>query len=258
MSITKGHLYQKRKENSFMKRIIFLFFILHASFFTAFTVGASGIYQYSVALTGYVSTETGKAPTAYLWIPEGCQQVKAVMLAQQNMTEEMLYKNETFREKMKALDLALVWVAPWFSQNWDPTTGCQQTFEEMMVGLAGQSGHKEPELSWFDNLKTTWEETRVLDGSPGSHIVVARRSGEDWYVAAMTNNEARTITIPTDFLKDGQRYTVTIYNDDPTVKTSTKVSVKTVTIKAGKAIRLTLQPSGGAALHLVKTLISKP
>lgn len=121
-----------------------------------------------------------------------------------------------------------------------------------------EAANDEPELSWFDNLKTTWEETRVLDGSPGSHIVVARRSGEDWYVAAMTNNEARTITIPTDFLKDGQRYTVTIYNDDPTVKTSTKVSVKTVTIKAGKAIRLTLQPSGGAALHLVKTLISKP
>lgn len=128
-----------------MKRIIFLFFILHASFFTAFAVGASGIYQYSVALTGYVSTETGKAPTTYLWIPEGCQQAKAVMLAQQNMTEEMLYKNETFRERMKALDLALVWVAPWFSQNWDPTTGCQQTFEEMMVGLAGQSGHRELE-----------------------------------------------------------------------------------------------------------------
>lgn len=121
-----------------------------------------------------------------------------------------------------------------------------------------EAANDEPELSWFDNLKTTWEETRVLDGSPGSHIVVARRSGEDWYVAAMTNNEARTITIPTDFLKDGQRYTVTIYNDDPTVKTSTKVSIKTVTIKAGKAIRLTLQPSGGAALHLVKTLISKP
>lgn len=128
-----------------MKRIILILFFFCFSFFTVFAVGTSGIYQYSVALTGYVSPETGKAPTAYLWIPEGCQQVKAVMLAQQNMTEEMLYKNETFRERMKALDLALVWVAPWFSQNWDPTTGCQQTFEEMMVGLAGQSGHKELE-----------------------------------------------------------------------------------------------------------------
>nr|MCR5779536.1 hypothetical protein [Bacteroidaceae bacterium] len=87
-----------------MKRIILIFFIFNFSFFTAFAVGTSGIYQYSVALTGYVSPETGKAPTAYLWVPEGCQQVKAVMLAQQNMTEEMLYKNETFRERMKALD----------------------------------------------------------------------------------------------------------------------------------------------------------
>ena len=121
-----------------------------------------------------------------------------------------------------------------------------------------EAANDEPELSWFDNLKTTWDETRVLDGAPGSHIVIARRSGEEWYVAAMTNNEARTITIPTSFLEDGQRYNVTIYNDDPTVNTSTKVGIKTVTIKAGKAISLKLQPSGGAALHFVKALNSKP
>ena len=108
-------------------------------------VGRSGMYQYSVSLTGFVSEETGKAPTAYLWIPEGCRNVKAVMLAQQNMTEEMLYKMPSFQQHMKELDVALVWVAPWFSRNWEPSTGCQQTFEEMMVGLAGQSGHKELE-----------------------------------------------------------------------------------------------------------------
>lgn len=107
----------------------------------------------------------------------------------------------------------------------------------------------EPELSWFDNLKTTWDETRVLDGAPGSHIVIARRSGEEWFVAAMTNTEARTVTIPTEFMENGKRYAVTIYNDDPAVNTRTKVSVKTITIKAGKPITLQLQPSGGAVLH---------
>ena len=124
-----------------------LFIIYHLLFVLApiKAVGPSGIFQYSVALTGYVSTETGKAPTAYLWIPDGCQKVKAVVLAQQNMTEEMLYKMPSFQQRMKELGVAFVWVAPWFSQNWDPTTGCQQTFEEMMVGLAGQSGHKELE-----------------------------------------------------------------------------------------------------------------
>ena len=110
----------------------------------------------------------------------------------------------------------------------------------------------EPELSWFDNLKTTWDETRILDGTPGSHIVIARRSGEEWFVAAMTNNEARTVTIPTNFLEDGKRYTVTIYNDDPTTNTKTKVSVKSVAIMAGRSISISLQPSGGAALYFVK------
>ncbi len=127
-----------------MKRIIF-FFITMCSLCTMWAVGRSGIYQHSVALAGYISAETGKAPTAYIWIPEGCQTVKAVVLAQQNMTEEMLFKNETFRKRMSKLNVALVWVAPWFSQNWDPATGCQKVFEEMMVGLAGQSGHKELE-----------------------------------------------------------------------------------------------------------------
>ncbi len=106
-------------------------------------VGRSGMYQYSVSLTGYISNETGKTPNAYLWIPEGCEKVKAVMFAQQNMTEEMLYKMPSFQERMKEMSVALLWVAPWFSQNWDPATGCQKIFEEMMVGLAGQSGHPE-------------------------------------------------------------------------------------------------------------------
>ena len=110
-----------------------------------YAVGASGMYQWSVALSGYISTETGKAPTAYLWIPENCLQVKAVVFAQQNMTEEMIFKMPVFQKRMQELGVALIWVAPWFTQNWNPTTGCQQTFEEMMVGLAGQSGHKELE-----------------------------------------------------------------------------------------------------------------
>lgn len=128
-----------------MKRSLFIL-VFHLLFLSpAMAVGESVMYQYSVALTNYVSKETGKAPTAYLWIPKGCQTIKAVMLAQQNMTEEMLYKMPSFQKRMTEMDVALVWVAPWFSQNWDPTTGCQHTFEEMMVGLAGQSGHRELE-----------------------------------------------------------------------------------------------------------------
>ena len=66
-------------------------------------VGGSGMFLWSVELRRYISNETGKAPVAYLWVPEGCKQVKAVMLSQQNMTEEAIYKNPRFQAKMKKL-----------------------------------------------------------------------------------------------------------------------------------------------------------
>ena len=106
-------------------------------------VGGSGMFLWSVELRRYISNETGKAPVAYLWVPEGCKQVKAVMLSQQNMTVEAIYKNPRFQAKMKKLGVAMVWVAPAFNNNWDPNSGAQNIFEELMANLADNSGHLE-------------------------------------------------------------------------------------------------------------------
>lgn len=75
-----------------------------------------------------------------------------------------------------------------------------------------------------------------------------RRAGNEYFVGAMTNTEGRTVSVSTDFLPKG-KYEVEIYNDDPKLDTRTKVAATRQTIKAGKEIRLTLMPSGGAALH---------
>ena len=97
------------------------------------------MYRWSVELRGYISPETGKAPNAYLWMSEGCEKVKAVMVSQQNMAEEALFKMPSFRRQMAELGIALLWVAPAFSNNWDPSTGCQSIFEEMMAGTPKSS-----------------------------------------------------------------------------------------------------------------------
>ena len=128
------------------KTLLFLAFLLQGLMATvahAVGVGGSGMYQWSVELRRYISNETGKAPVAYLWVPDGCQQVKAVILSQQNMTEEAIYKNPNFQAQMKKLGVAMVWVAPAFNNNWDPASGAQQIFEELMPCLADQSGHPE-------------------------------------------------------------------------------------------------------------------
>lgn len=129
-----------------IKNRISLIIVLLIAFLTPTgAVGASGMYRWSIELTGYISPETGKAPNAYLWFPEHCNKVKAVIVAQQNMTEEALFRMERFRKRLETMDVGIIWIAPAFTNSWNPATGCQATFDEMMTGLAYQSGHQELE-----------------------------------------------------------------------------------------------------------------
>ena len=109
-------------------------------------------------------------------------------------------------------------------------------------------GWDSAELKFWKDIPTVFDESIALDGIPGEYIIQARRSGDDWFVGCMTNKDARTVSIPTDFLPKG-KYEVEIYNDDPTLNTQTKVKSEKIKMKSGKTITLQLQPSGGASLH---------
>ena len=110
----------------------------------------------------------------------------------------------------------------------------------------------EKELDFWKHCPTVWDESKALAGEIGEYIIQARRSGKDWFVGAMNGLQARDITLNTaDFLQKGKKYRVEIYNDDPSLNTRTKVASAIQTIKAGKTIKLHLQPSGGAALRFV-------
>jgi alpha-glucosidase len=61
-------------------------------------------------------------------------------------------------------------------------------------------------------VPTSWDETRVLAGEIGQYIVIARRHGADWYVGAMTNEQARDIQVLPDFL-GGKNYLMTGFAD---------------------------------------------
>lgn len=110
------------------------------------------------------------------------------------------------------------------------------------------------ELQFWKEIPTVFDESIAIDGIPGEYIVQARRSGNVWFVGAMTNTEGRMVAINTDFLPVG-RYIVEIYNDNPTPDTSAWVEKKTLFIRrkakhvnTKDIIPLQLQPNGGAAI----------
>lgn len=109
----------------------------------------------------------------------------------------------------------------------------------------------EPEVEFFDKVKTVWDDTKVLEGEIGEFITTARRSGSEWFVGTITNNDARTIAAPLAFLSAKQKYVAKIYSDDDKVTTKTKVGISTFIVTAKSVLKLNLKAKGGAAIHIV-------
>jgi alpha-glucosidase len=95
-------------------------------------------------------------------------------------------------------------------------------------------------------VPTAWDETRFIDGTPGTHIVLARRKGKQWYIGAMTNEQARSIEIPLSLLGKG-KYEAAIWQDGATANDVDR-TVSMVSDKDKLPIRMSR--GGGAAIVL--------
>lgn len=123
------------------------FLVVLLSLFMQTTRVAAAPWQWSVEIKELISEETNAHPSAYLWIPENCKQVRAVIVGQHNMTEETIFEHPGFRKNMAQLGIAEIWITPGIDQRWDVTKGTQQIFETMMKNLSEISGYTELEFA---------------------------------------------------------------------------------------------------------------
>jgi alpha-glucosidase len=99
-------------------------------------------------------------------------------------------------------------------------------------------------LAMLVKIPTTWDDTKVLNGSVGKYITIARRSGSDWYLGAMTDRHPRTFEIPLDFL-EAKNYRAKIYADDLTGETSDRLLHYIRNVTAQDQLTLKLHKFGG-------------
>jgi alpha-glucosidase len=112
--------------------------------------------------------------------------------------------------------------------------------------------HDEPEIEFWDKIPTTWDETKVMQGEIGQYITTARRSGDNWFVGTMTNDNARILKLPFNFLNKGEKYIAKIYSDDPNSPTATKVKVETKKVNSSTVLTVSLLASGGQAIWITR------
>ncbi len=107
----------------------------------------------------------------------------------------------------------------------------------------------DPELEFYDRVPTVWDDTRVLHGQIGQYAVIARRSGEAWFIGCMNHGQARELDIPLAMLEKGRRYTAHIYSHDPAAS-RTGVRIDHRSVDATTVLRAALTSQGGQAIHI--------
>lgn len=108
---------------------------------------------------------------------------------------------------------------------------------------------------FIEDVPVDWADSRYIEAEPNRYITVARRDkhSDDWYAGAITDHNARTATIPLDFLPKGRKYIATIYEDAPDAHwrdNPQAYRIRTREVDSRTVIRQPLAPGGGAAIRL--------
>lgn len=103
--------------------------------------------------------------------------------------------------------------------------------------------------SLLTDIPSTWDDSRLLAGSyPGSAVIRARKSGDTWYLGAMTEEE-NSYDISLDFLDENENYYAYIYTDKADFS-GIQMEKKVVTSK--DVLKFNLNDAGGCAVKFSK------
>jgi alpha-glucosidase len=112
---------------------------------------------------------------------------------------------------------------------------------------------KEQECTDFiTSIPTTTDETVALDGKVGEFAALARKKGDTWFVGAMTNWDARDLTLDLSFLSKGN-YQVVIFRDGINAdRDATDYKKETLKVTSADKLKIQLAPGGGWAARIEK------
>ncbi len=112
-------------------------------------------------------------------------------------------------------------------------------------------------FQFIKDVPVDWKDSKYLEAEPNRYITVARqdKNSDDWYVGAITDDNARTAVIDLSFLPKGGKYEAVIYEDAPDAHWKDNPQayrIRSVQVKPGMKLRQPLAPGGGAAIRITK------
>lgn len=148
-----------------------------------------------------------------------------------------------------------------FTRPMSMGTRCHQlamyvVYESPLQMLADSPSHYLREKECLDFLSVVpcvWDETKVLDARVADYIVIARKSGEEWYLEAMTDWTTRKLSVDLTFLPEGG-FEAVIFKDGMNASQYGSDYKKEVTpISNQDKLEIKLAPGGGWVARIYPT-----
>lgn len=112
-----------------------------------------------------------------------------------------------------------------------------------------------PAMGWIETLPTTFSQTQILEAEIGDYLTLARKQGDEWYLAGIANEDGYYSSIQLDFLDDAVDYTGIMYKDSTSADYRANpyaLQVDTVHLEQGDRLNTRIAPGGGFALRLIR------
>lgn len=142
----------------------------------------------------------------------------------------------------------------WFNLPASVGTRCHQlgmyvVYESPLQMLADSPSnyYREPVcMEFLSQVPVVWDETRVLKASVGEYIVVARRSGDTWFIGGMAGEKGQKFEIDLDFIKGNK--TLTCWEDGVNVDMNANDFIRRARkVKNGDKLTVNMYDGGGFA-----------
>ncbi len=112
-------------------------------------------------------------------------------------------------------------------------------------------------FKFIEDVPVDWDDSKILEAEPGDYITIARKEKgkENWFLGAITDENARTLAVTLDFLTPGATYEATIYRDaDKTdwQNNPERYTIEKKVLSNKSKLNIRLGAGGGCAISMIK------
>ncbi len=111
-------------------------------------------------------------------------------------------------------------------------------------------------FQFIKDVAVDWEESRIIAAEPGDYLTIARKEkgADNWFIGAITDEEARSATVALDFLDPGIKYTAVLYLDGKDAhwqKNPMAYRIRKGLVTGKTVLEMALAAGGGAAVSIM-------